>query len=197
MGWATTLATRHRGRAQRIDLTEHFTAWEWLDLCAQSEFRCVSCDALANLEPHHRKDLSTGGSNTIDNIEPLCRCCHRGVALETHELAELWWHQQQKLYQSFEVGERVQRKTKTPDSRRGTVVELLEPLRSDVLPHFCMSPYDGEKEIWLPASTPGWANAQARVAWPWSGSVRNIRVALSDIVKVGENKEGETNSQSL
>lgn len=74
---AVKLAGGHRLRASKdYSLTEHWTAPEWLDLCALWDFRCPSCGAEGLLSPHHRQPLSRRGPNTIDNILPVCSHCH-------------------------------------------------------------------------------------------------------------------------
>lgn len=77
---AVKRAGSHRLRAKNIyGLTEHFTATEWLDLCARFNMLCPWCLEDKPLSLHHRKLLSRHGTNTIDNIWPLCWDCHRAV----------------------------------------------------------------------------------------------------------------------
>lgn len=66
----------HRRRALIRALIEHFTAAEWRDLCARYGDRCLSCGHTGKLTPDHVVPLSRGGSNTIDNIQPLCLRCN-------------------------------------------------------------------------------------------------------------------------
>jgi 5-methylcytosine-specific restriction endonuclease McrA len=68
-----------KARAQKLGLTEHFTANEWLDLADKTGKRCQSCGVglySVALTPDHIKPLSKGGSNTIDNIQVLCWNCN-------------------------------------------------------------------------------------------------------------------------
>jgi 5-methylcytosine-specific restriction endonuclease McrA len=39
---------------------------------------CTDCDADRTLECHHIEPLCLGGDNSIDNLQTLCRKCHRG-----------------------------------------------------------------------------------------------------------------------
>lgn len=87
--WAKALAAadRHRRRVfADYHLTEHWTAPEWLDLCGAWDMRCSlqiieECVLEGPLTPHHRLDLSRGGSNLIDNILPVCLACHAWVGI--------------------------------------------------------------------------------------------------------------------
>lgn len=90
-------ASRHKKRAFQNGLTNHFTAWQWLEMCDRFSFRCPLCriaegdrypdqsrrgrlrartGETVRFQPHHRRELSRGGDNTIENILPLCGDCH-------------------------------------------------------------------------------------------------------------------------
>lgn len=66
----------HKRRAIVRGLGAHFTPQEWRDLCAHYGNRCLRCGADGPLVPDHVTPLSRGGSNTIDNIQPLCSDCN-------------------------------------------------------------------------------------------------------------------------
>lgn len=104
---AVTLANQHKNGAARMDRTNHFTAWEWLELCARFGFRCPLCGVAegdpypeqgrrgrlraragkeVHLQPHHRQELSRGGDNIIENILPLCTDCHSEISSFTLRL---------------------------------------------------------------------------------------------------------------
>lgn len=53
-----------------------FTASEWQDLCDKYDNRCLSCGEQKELTVDHVVSLKDGGSNTIDNLQPLCRSCN-------------------------------------------------------------------------------------------------------------------------
>lgn len=106
---AVNLAASHRSASQRHGLSEHFTWWEWLDLCARTGFRCPTCNEAASLTPHHRTARSKGGVNTIDNIEPVCRCCHPQIEGMVNG-REGWLAEQRTLAERFKVGDVVQRR---------------------------------------------------------------------------------------
>jgi 5-methylcytosine-specific restriction endonuclease McrA len=54
-----------------------FTMREFRKLCAKYDNRCLCCGTeLSKLEPDHIIPLSRGGSNSIDNIQPLCHHCN-------------------------------------------------------------------------------------------------------------------------
>ncbi len=58
-------------------LTEHYTGKQWRELCARYENRCLCCGATDRpLTADHIVPLSKGESNSIDNIQPLCKKCN-------------------------------------------------------------------------------------------------------------------------
>jgi hypothetical protein len=70
---------RARRRARLLAAGGSFSTIEWLALCARYDFRCLACSAREpqiRLEPDHVLPLASGGPNTIDNIQPLCRSCN-------------------------------------------------------------------------------------------------------------------------
>lgn len=107
--WASKKASHHKGRAKQAGCREHFTAWDWLELCAGDDFRCAYCREVAPLEPHHATEIAAGGANTIDNIVPLCYSCHVHWHEHPHDVSDLWLADQQKLFDSFHKGDRVKR----------------------------------------------------------------------------------------
>lgn len=56
-----------------IQSEEHFTDEEWQELFRESGSRCAICGSTKNLTVDHIIPLSKGGSDTIDNIQILCR----------------------------------------------------------------------------------------------------------------------------
>ena len=45
----------------------------------QHGWRCARCRLSRRLEIHHRKYRSHGGTHRVENLEPLCRDCHKLV----------------------------------------------------------------------------------------------------------------------
>lgn len=54
----------------------HFTAKEWNDLCSQYHYCCVRCGKQKRLTADHIRPLFLGGSDGIENIQPLCKVCN-------------------------------------------------------------------------------------------------------------------------
>ena len=48
----------------------------------QHGWRCARCRSSRRLEIHHRKYRSHGGTHRIDNLEPVCRDCHKLIHRE-------------------------------------------------------------------------------------------------------------------
>ena len=49
-------------------------------------WRCQSCGAMANLEVHHQKFRSQGGSDSALNLITLCAQCHARLHIEARSL---------------------------------------------------------------------------------------------------------------
>lgn len=66
-------------RARKRKATGIFTPKEWEALKRAYNYTCLNCkriEPVIKLEPDHIIPLSRGGSNSIDNIQPLCRNCN-------------------------------------------------------------------------------------------------------------------------
>ena len=67
----------HAARARKLGLTEHFSPEEWRELCKRYGDVCLRCRQKKPLTPDHVIPLGQeGATNTIDNIQPLCRPCN-------------------------------------------------------------------------------------------------------------------------
>lgn len=119
---AVDRAAGHRSRAENdYRLTEHFTATEWLDLCADWDFRCAFCRTAQEgfLTPHHLLPLSRCGGNDIGNILPICRECHTFIHDFRINCHPEWLPVQFALVERFEVGDFVYYSPQ-PDARKKT-----------------------------------------------------------------------------
>lgn len=66
-------------RARKAKAGGSFTQQEWHDLCAFYDYTCLRCgkqEPDIELTVDHVVSLSQGGSNSIDNLQPLCRSCN-------------------------------------------------------------------------------------------------------------------------
>jgi 5-methylcytosine-specific restriction endonuclease McrA len=63
-------------RARMAAAEGRFTAEEWLALCEKYDNRCLCCGAQEKLSVDHVIPLSRGGTNYIDNLQPLCSPCN-------------------------------------------------------------------------------------------------------------------------
>lgn len=75
----------HRRRARRIGTFESgsYTVAEWLEVCERANHRCLACGLEKKLTVDHIVPFSKGGTNTIDNIQPLCFRCNQLKKAET------------------------------------------------------------------------------------------------------------------
>lgn len=63
-------------RARERNAEGTFTFEEWQELCERYLWKCICCHKELPLTVDHVIPLSKGGSNYIDNIQPLCRSCN-------------------------------------------------------------------------------------------------------------------------
>jgi len=67
----------HRRRARKNQNGGNFTWKEFIQLCEKFNNRCLSCKKIGiKLTPDHIVPLAKGGSNSINNIQPLCGPCN-------------------------------------------------------------------------------------------------------------------------
>ena len=70
------MTTRRITKARRRGAIGNFTAEQWAARCAEFGNKCAHCGTTEALEIDHIKPISLGGTNTIDNVQPLCRRCN-------------------------------------------------------------------------------------------------------------------------
>jgi hypothetical protein len=69
-------AKAHRRRARLQGNGGNYTPGEWKDLCSKYNNKCLCCGKSKKLTPDHVIPLSAGGTNNIENIQPLCLSCN-------------------------------------------------------------------------------------------------------------------------
>lgn len=62
--------------ARKAGAAGAFTQEEWDQLCAMYDNRCVACGLVRPLTPDHIVPIVKGGTNLIDNLQPMCRSCN-------------------------------------------------------------------------------------------------------------------------
>lgn len=68
---------QHRRRAIKSQSQGTFTIEQFREMCARYGNVCLKCKQPKTLTPDHVIPLSKGGSNSIENIQPLCRSCNQ------------------------------------------------------------------------------------------------------------------------
>lgn len=66
----------HARRARQIANGGSFTNDEWIELCNKYNNICLSCKKPKPLTKDHVIPIVLGGSNNINNIQPLCQSCN-------------------------------------------------------------------------------------------------------------------------
>lgn len=84
--------SQHRSnrRARLAQAEGAFTAEEFKSVCEQYENKCLCCGEAKKLTPDHVIPLSKGGSNWINNIQPLCLPCNLKKGTKTTDYRLLW-----------------------------------------------------------------------------------------------------------
>lgn len=73
----SSLLRRQRQRAEQYGDTSRFTGVEWTALLEKYKYRCLRCGRYGQqLTVDHIIPLCKGGTNTIDNVQPLCVTCN-------------------------------------------------------------------------------------------------------------------------
>jgi 5-methylcytosine-specific restriction endonuclease McrA len=78
------IAKANRRRAMKAGaFGEHYTRKQFKDLCDQTGDVCLCCKQAKKLEADHVVPLSKGGSDAINNIQPLCQYCNDSKGTKT------------------------------------------------------------------------------------------------------------------
>jgi hypothetical protein len=78
-----SLNQRTRRRALKSGaIGEHYTREQFRDLCSLAGNICLCCGRAKRLTADHVIPLSKGGSDSIDNIQPLCINCNSSKGIQ-------------------------------------------------------------------------------------------------------------------
>lgn len=80
-------------RARVLQAGGEFTSREWKKLCKHYNYTCLCCgkrEPEIKLTIDHVIPLSKGGTNLIDNIQPLCQSCNSSKARSTIDYRVNW-----------------------------------------------------------------------------------------------------------
>lgn len=74
----------HSRRAREKYANGNFSETEWIALLEKYDYTCLSCGKQNTfLTADHIVPLSKGGSNSINNIQPLCKSCNSSKFTKT------------------------------------------------------------------------------------------------------------------
>lgn len=79
---------RRRAKLRNSNLKGKHTLEEWKKLLKRYNFKCADCQLKKELTRDHIMPISKGGSNDIDNIQPLCRSCNSRKRAEIRKFPE-------------------------------------------------------------------------------------------------------------
>lgn len=97
----TIKALKQRRRARKRQAPGCFTGGEWAALCAMYNHTCLCCSRCepdVKLVPDHVIPLVKGGSNAIENIQPLCVSCNSKKAVRIVDYRTKSLPQQLRLF---------------------------------------------------------------------------------------------------
>jgi 5-methylcytosine-specific restriction endonuclease McrA len=86
---ASRTAYAQKSRSASFGCLSHFTGPEWQSLCQKFHYACLRCGDYQLMTPDHVTPLHLGGSNQIDNIQPLCRSCNSFKKIDTTDYRSL------------------------------------------------------------------------------------------------------------
>lgn len=70
------LTTGQNTRARKLNVVGLLNESEWGKVLRRHGYKCAICGNLENLSIDHIVPVSKGGTNTRDNIQPLCKSCN-------------------------------------------------------------------------------------------------------------------------
>lgn len=73
---------KRRGAAGEVKYSD------WVDLCNKYENKCLCCGSKEKMTIDHVIPLILGGTNSIENIQPLCGSCNskKGIKIKDYRL---------------------------------------------------------------------------------------------------------------
>lgn len=70
------VAWKQKRRALEFGAPGHFTHEEWIEMKELFDNKCAICGVATKMTVDHKIPLSKGGTNFIENIQPLCMPCN-------------------------------------------------------------------------------------------------------------------------
>lgn len=71
------------GWTYRMKKDGEMTSVQWEALKAEADYRCAKCGKVTDLEADHIMPEIKGGSNAVENRQPLCRGCNASKGIQT------------------------------------------------------------------------------------------------------------------
>ena len=74
-----SIHAKARLRAERLRAARikgRHTDREWIEMCQRFGYRCLKCGSDKHLVKDHIIPIYAGGSDGIENIQPLCQSCN-------------------------------------------------------------------------------------------------------------------------
>ncbi len=74
-------AAKRKARLESARALGTHTLREWFRLVVFCDCRCVKCGSEDDIHKDHIRPIAHGGSDAIENLQPLCRACNCGKSL--------------------------------------------------------------------------------------------------------------------
>jgi 5-methylcytosine-specific restriction endonuclease McrA len=87
--WSVRITTHNR-RARPLGIQGKLTVAGWLAVLAAYQGQYAVCGDATFMCIDHRVPLNQGGSNTDDNLQPLCRDCN-SAKRDGRSFEPKWW----------------------------------------------------------------------------------------------------------
>lgn len=92
--WENSRGLNTTKRSQRLSEARKkgtHTKSEWLSILETCDWKCVKCQSKQGLVKDHINPIYKGGSDSIDNIQPLCRSCNSAKGPENKDFRPSNW----------------------------------------------------------------------------------------------------------
>ncbi len=114
-------STTQNVRARKMGAVGILSENDWIDSLDKFNHSCAICGSKDDLCIDHKMPLSRGGTNTRDNIQPLCRECNSRKGNATETLKADRWRKAKPIPTDYYVARKTGRCANGSESDGGTL----------------------------------------------------------------------------